>query len=116
MVTNRTPIGRPPKSRISPAAVAVFKEMLKLEARCRCKPIDRGTYWEHQTCKYCERWWNLNSILVDELKLFPGSWPSYQRSTLFPAGPPAAEGWKPDLESQRRYRMLCEAAGIEVTP
>ena len=113
MTTKRTPKNYGMRAKISPLAIDTFREMLKLESRCKCRPNDMGSHGEHRTCRFCEQWWKLNAILVDELRLFPGDWPSYQRATVFPA---AAEGFEPTVESQQRYRALCEAAGIEATP
>ena len=97
MATTRTPINRPTKSKITPAAVDAFKRMLKLR---------EGS----------DQWWELNGTLCRELKLPPWEWPAYQHPDAvapYPEGSPAALNWKPDFNGQARYRALCDAAGIE---
>jgi hypothetical protein len=59
------------------------------------------------------KWWELNSILCDELHLPPWEFTAYQHpdwESPFPEGSAAAEHDKPDLEAQERYRMLEMAA------
>ena len=96
MVTKRTPIGRPPRSQITPAAIAAFKRMQKLEVACTCKETE-SEYWGHEPCKACEMWWQQHSILSGELKLAPWEWPVIARS---------GEG-----SAQERYHALEQAAG-----
>jgi hypothetical protein len=114
MTTNRTPIGRPPISRITPKAVATFRAMQKLEARCTCPPTTWDErYFEHKECKACEQWWVLNKVLVDELRLMPWEWPAYEKpdtESPYPEGSHARKDNKPDLEGQARYRALERAA------
>jgi hypothetical protein len=114
MPTTRTPIGRgPSKPKITPAAIAAFKRMQKLEAACTCKPIDwEGKYWEREECKACEQWWEEHSILFHELKLPPWEWPAIERPDAcspYPKGSRADQSWKSDLAAQVRYRALEQA-------
>ncbi len=119
MPTNRNPINRATKSRISPTAVLAFQEMLKLEARCTCTPINWSRYWEgRDPCTACKRWREHHSVLWHELKLPPWEWPAFEHSdatTPYPEGSYAAQSWKPDEAGQRRYRALCDAAGVDET-
>ena len=114
MTTKRTAI-RPPggKLRITPAAVATFREMQRLEEQCDCEPITGDNYVTREQCAACERWWKLNSLLVDELHLMPWQWPAYENpeaESPYPEGSEARKSDKPDLEAQARYRALQAAA------
>jgi hypothetical protein len=73
MSTKRTPINRPPRlTTFPPEALAAFKEMLRLEGRCRCKPRDwDGEYWKHTECRACEQWWDQHWILHQALHCKP---------------------------------------------
>ena len=118
MTTKRTPVRPSGRIKITPAAVAAFREMQKL--RCTCPPIDwAGKYWERpEECAACKKWWEQHSILHDELKLEPWDWPAYEHPNArppYPEGSPAAKSWKPDLEGQARYRMLKAAADETVS-
>lgn len=116
MTTTRTPIGRPPKARITPAAIAAFKKMLELEEACSCAPINWEKYWERERCAACKQWWEQHSVLWRELKLPPWIWPAYEHPgavTPYPEGSHAAKSWQPDLKGQERYRLLCVAAELE---
>jgi len=120
VTTKRTPRRPPGGKRITPAAVAAFREMQRLKRRCTCAPIDwGGKYWgRSEKCAACEQWWEQHAILHGELQLAPWQWPAYQRPDAgppYPEGSPAAKGWKPDLEGQARYRML-KAAADEAVP
>ena len=120
MPTKRTPIRPPANMRITPAAVATFRQMRRLDEQCRCKPIDwsGSNYLKHRTCAACEKWWKLNSVLVDELHLTPWQWPAYENpeaESPYPEGSEARESDKPDLEAQARYRLLEEAPKQQVS-
>jgi hypothetical protein len=124
MSTKRTPINRPPRFRITPGAIAAFREMLKLETKCTCAPIaGDGAYLEHEQCKACEQWWKQHAVLVDELRLTPGQWPAIEdphAESPYPEGSEARTHDKPDLEAQARFRLLeqavAEAAKREAKP
>lgn len=117
MTTNRIPIGRPPVTQITPKAIAAFRKMRRLEARCTCEPIDwGGKYYEHEQCKTCEQWWEQNAILCSELRLKPWEWPAYERpdaESPYPEGSEARKNHKPDLAGQARYRTLEQVAAAE---
>ena len=115
MGTKRTPIGRPPRSSITPRAIALFEEMRRLEDRCSCEPIiwrDDGKR-NYPTCPSCERWWALNSELCDEMRLQPWEFPAVTN----PAEPnPWPEGsymhgqWKRDARGVALWRALDAAS------
>lgn len=111
MSTKRTPIHRPPRGgEFSPAALAAFRKMQRLDARCTCEPIDWDRkYWDHDECPACARWWQQHNILWGELKLKLWEWPAVKHPDAmcpYPEGCEAALKWKPDLEAQERYRAL----------
>jgi hypothetical protein len=62
MPTNRRPPTRPPKRRITPKAVELFRRLLALE---------------EQDAVGCPEYWDLNSALADELRLRPWEQPMY---------------------------------------
>ena len=117
MVTTRTPIGRPPRDRITPAAITAFRRYLELTDECTCEPINwaMDQYWKHRRCAACEERSKQESIIGDELRL-----PIWTRNTIqcpdwethYPAGSHAAKHDKPDLEAQARWLAL-EAAADE---
>lgn len=112
MVTKRTPIRRATKTQFTPAALAAFKEMLKLKTKCSCEPINWEKHWERgRRCAACDQWCEQHSILHHELKLPPWEFPAVENPD---AESPYPEGHinrtlPPDLEAQQRYRAL-EAA------
>ncbi len=71
MPTNRTPINRPPRSRITPLALQLFKAMQD------CEP---------------DQWWSLHSELQDELQLMPYQWPAIADPDEGPSDYPADTG------------------------
>ena len=117
MTTIRTPIARAPRGQITAAAIAVFRKMQRLEAKCTCEPIDWwGKYWEHEECQACEQWWRQHSILWDELQPKVWEWPAVETPgavTPYPEGSHAALVWRADLAAQERYRALERAAAEE---
>jgi hypothetical protein len=100
MGTNRKPIGRPTRSRITPAAIAVFRRMEAARLKCTC-PAAEGAerkggrepdqsplsslvnststvrHVEHP-CAACDAWWEAHSQLHDELGLKPWQWPAFE--------------------------------------
>jgi hypothetical protein len=76
----------------SPTAIATFKEMMNLDARCRCRRED-----PHHICGACNKYWKAHSILEAELGV--SDFPVVQKP-----------GTGPHSKAQERYRMLCEAA------
>jgi hypothetical protein len=112
MPTKRTPIDRPQRRMISAEAVRLFCKMERIN--CTCAPRDwEGEYWRHTPCAGCERWWELNSLLMRELRLSSWEFPSYTRPTAvcpYPADSNAARTWKPDTRGHERYRQLEGAA------
>jgi hypothetical protein len=115
MATKRTPIGRPPRSQITPAAIEIFRRMQAVEAACTCEPVDwGGEYWNHRTCAACEEWWDAHSALWRELRKKPWQWPCVQHPAArcpYPEGSYAANQWGPNLEAQAMWRELDAAAG-----
>jgi hypothetical protein len=88
MPTNRTPINRPPPTtRITPEAVATFKQML--EAR-------DGS----------QQWWDLHVKLHHELKLAPWQWPAVVRPDEECDYRPGSGGASRFPQAQRLYREL----------
>ena len=67
MTTKRTPVRPPGGTRITPAAVAAFREMQRLEESCDC---------QHR-CKDgdCKKWDEQNDILRHAMDLPPWEWP-----------------------------------------
>jgi hypothetical protein len=99
VTTKRTPINRPSRTRVTPAALEAFRAMQRLERRCACKDDD--------DCPACQQWGEQHAILHSELRLAPWQWPAYehpddvdafQSDHADPGGPAA------------RYRMLKQAA------
>jgi hypothetical protein len=92
MTTKRTPIRPPGGKRITPAAVAAFRQMQRLEESCNCQ----------HDCKDgdCEEWNRLDRTLRDEMKLYPWEFPTYLRRTN--------DGR--DADAVVRYHMLKAAA------
>lgn len=90
MATNRTPIGRPPRSRITPRAVELFRQM---------RPLP-----------YDDKWWKLHSELCRELKLEIWQWPAIEAPDAVCTYPANTAGgiWFP--EAQRLYVELERAA------
>ena len=87
----RTPIKRQPQHRITPKALALFRQMLKVEGqKCTCKIVVKGandrfnadgtvtkgkpipgetlTRWSKFDCPKCAAWWGLQRALRVEFK------------------------------------------------
>jgi hypothetical protein len=80
MPTKRTPIHRPPRNSITPAALEAFRKMQRLEKKCTCEEPDwDGEYWKREQCPACTQWWEQHSILWRELRLKSWQWPAYER-------------------------------------
>ena len=92
MTTKRTPVRPPGGKRITPAAVAAFREMQRLEESCDCP--------HHCKDGDCKKWDEQNDILRDEMRLPPWEWPTYVRQ----------DGSGRDADAVARYRLLKEAA------
>jgi hypothetical protein len=99
MPTKRTPINRPPRTKVTPEALAAFRAMQRLERRCTCKSNDHD-------CPACVQWNEQHSILRSELRLKPWQWPAYEHPDG--AAPPSLEHADPGGPAAR-YRMLKEA-------
>ena len=72
MPTKRTLINRAPRSQVTPAALDVFRKMLRLEKKCTCKEPDLVE------CAACTEWQELDTVLWSELQLKPWQMPSYE--------------------------------------
>lgn len=102
MSTKRTPIGRPPKRRITAKAVELFRQMEETE--CSCERINwNGDYWDHERCAGCERWSQLHGELHRELRAAPWQWPVYE-------GPDVECNYTPQPEAVKLYGELKRAA------
>jgi hypothetical protein len=111
MTSKRTPINRPPRATITPAALEAFRKMQRLERRCTCEEPDwDGAYWNQEQCPACEQWWAQHSILHGELRLRPWQWPAYRRPDGTESPPDSAQDFEPDGGPVVRYRMLKQAA------
>lgn len=86
MTTNRTPIGRPPISRITPRAVELFKQM--------------------QALPDGDEWWRLHSELHRELQLKLWEWPAIEAPDQPNFYPESTAGGQWHPEAQRLYREL----------
>jgi hypothetical protein len=64
MTTNRIPIHRPPRSRHTAEALAIFRQLRALPL-CAC-----------EKCRTCDKWWNLYVALHHALKAKPWMWPA----------------------------------------
>jgi hypothetical protein len=119
MATKRTPLRRSGQQRrITPEAVALFKEMEALE--CTCPPRDwEGEYWKHEQCQGCDKWFDLHSRLHDEVGAQLWEWPCIRNRddpNPYPENCYAAElGEKARAENTAAYDLydqLFEAAGL----
>jgi hypothetical protein len=118
MPTNRRPRvaqPRPPEVRITPKAIALFRELDSLE--CTCPEIDwDGEHWRHERCGGCQRRAEVHDQLINELGLAPTKpWEGLQimRPDAVCPYPPdhiLAPRWEPDRQGQALYRLLRRAA------
>ena len=92
MTTKRTPIRPAGGNRITPAAVAAFREMQGLEKSCDCQHRCRDGD--------CKKWDEQNDILRDEMRLSPWEWPTYVKR----------DSSGRDADALERYRLLKKAA------
>ena len=92
MTTKRTPIRPAGGNRITPAAVAAFREMQGLEKSCDCQHRCRDGD--------CKKWDEQNDILRDEMRLPPWEWPTYVKR----------DSSGRDADALERYRLLKKAA------
>jgi hypothetical protein len=94
MTTKRTPIRPPGGKRITPAAVAAFREMQRIEeGGCDCQ----------HGCKDgndCKKWDEQDSILRHALRLAPWEFPTYGKRIAGHCG----------ADCVARYHMLKAAA------
>ena len=103
MTAKRTPIRRPPRRHIRPAAIAAFRRMQALEEQCTCTPTN-------DECPACVEWWRLHDLLHDELRCKPWQWPAIEHPNdvcPYPPSTGAAQWWQ---QAQALYRLLDEAA------
>jgi hypothetical protein len=106
---------RPSAPRITPRAIALFREMQTIE--CECAPRAwHGEYWRHRRCAGCERSRELHEQLIDELGVRPTKpWEDLQITPPdvtcpYPEFHVLAREWRPDRRGQRLYRLLQRAA------
>jgi hypothetical protein len=93
MTTKRTPIRPPGGKRITPAAVAAFRQMQRLEEEgCDCKHGCRDDD--------CEKWDQLDRTLRHALRLAPWEYPTYGKRVIGHC----------DADAVARYHMLKAAA------
>jgi hypothetical protein len=103
---------QPPQdeTKITPAALAAFRRMRKLERQCTCPEIDwQGEYWKREECPACAAWWDAHCELHQALRCEVWEWPCIEHPDAVsphPAGSQADRDWRPDLPAQARYRAL----------
>lgn len=101
MTTKRTPVRPPGGKRISAGAVAIFRQMQRLEEQDWC---DCGQGCEQRDGNVhvadCEKWRQLDDRLRHEMRLPPWEWPTYLERTNDAR----------DADCVARYRMLKAAA------
>src|SRR5262245_10043902 len=97
MPTKRTPIGRTPIPQIMPRAIELFDAMRR--CRCTCPPHRNPL----TRCSACDRWWQLQNQLCDELRTRPWEYPCIE-------DPREADGPDDRPEAQERWRLLAEAS------
>jgi hypothetical protein len=110
--TKRTPIGRPQKSKITPAVVEAFKQMEMARHGCTCSPDRWAIGGDYDAC---EEWWAAHSDLHDLLGLKPWRWPCIRHPDTknpWPAGSYKAKKWRPNLKAQNVYRQIEAAAKV----
>jgi hypothetical protein len=103
MPTKRTPINRPLRTKITPAAREAFRKMQRLERQCTCTGDD-------DDCPACAESKEHNRVLFQDLRLRAWEWPVYTR-------PDDAEPYDRDDQSVAdaggpvaRYHMLKKAS------
>jgi hypothetical protein len=69
MVTNRTPRQAQVKTKVTPRAVELFRQMQTLPSCTCCAPRVRR-------CQSCDMWWDLHRELNAELNLAPWEFPA----------------------------------------
>ena len=92
MATKRTPINRPARRQITPAAVAAFRAM--------------------QAATTAEAYWDAHSVLHRELGLKPWHWPAIEHpddQCPYPAGSTAAAEWQRRRDARPEAFALFEA-------
>jgi hypothetical protein len=113
MSTKRTPIRRDTRMRLTPEALAAFRTMRTLAARCTCQPLDwSGEFWRRRRCNACDGWWAAHNVLHRALALKPWEWPAVQdpnETCPYPAGSYAAARWRLDERAVALWQQL-EAA------
>jgi len=93
MSTKRTPIRPPGGKRLTPAAVAAFREMQRLE--------EEGCDCEHDCEDHrCKKWNQFDHVLRHEMRLPPWEFPTYGKRVIGHC----------DASAVERYRLLKEAA------
>ena len=92
MTTKRRPVRPPGRMKITPAAVAAFREMQALEKYCDCQHRCRDSD--------CKKWDEQNDILRHEMGLPPWEWPTYV----------GRAGSDRDADALESYRLLKKAA------
>jgi hypothetical protein len=119
MTTTRRPTRRPPQSRISPAAIEIFRTMQAIECTCPDYEIDwEGEYWKRpEPCPGCLRWRQAHHDLHCELQLRPWWYPVFDYPDAecpYPTGCPAALHWRRERDEHperlQLYHALVEAA------
>jgi len=109
MTTTRTPIKPAAKLRITPEAIAAFREMIRLDAACTCVPYVYPDY--PGRCASCDAWWHEHLKLFAALDLPPWEWPCVLRpdrpwhASRYPTWA-LAEKWQPGRAKVERYRAL----------
>jgi hypothetical protein len=101
MTTKRTPIRPPGGKRITPAAIAAYREMQRLEQEDWCD-CEQGCEQRNGIVKiaHCEKWNQLDRILRHEMRLPPWEFPTYSKRLTGHGG----------ADEVARYHMLKAAA------
>jgi hypothetical protein len=104
--TKRTPIKRQPESKITPQAIRLFNQMMRI--RCTCAP---GQRFE---CSGCRRWEKLDEELGVEMKVpvwrLGRTITNPEGTNPYPVGSYAHRTWQPDHEGRALWLQLAAAS------
>ena len=110
MPTMRTPLNRASKSKITPAALDAFRQMLTYQQQCRCMPH------ASRRCTACQKRFEQELTIAREFRLAPWQFPPVAHpaeASPYPADGKTAGAINWPL-AQERYRALVEVAGIAI--
>jgi uncharacterized protein (DUF2461 family) len=99
MATKRRKITRPPRRTFSAKAIALFKQMKRLETQCTYAVSAHG-----DGCHACEAWWEAHGELHRELELKPWQWLAIENPNVPNTGQSQDQQWYE--QAQQLYRNL----------